>query len=139
MGLTLILALNQVSSGLPESILVSGHRAQASPRGRPCLFLNKPPLFHAQLDVSWPPREGATMSSTMIQGPTKKKEKTQQQQKPSALSVVCWVFHIQKQLQTCPSPGLEQKFLQTAGDVTWKLSEEKLVAVCKFHFLSLSG
>lgn len=29
--LTLILVLNQVSSGLPESILVSGRRAQATP------------------------------------------------------------------------------------------------------------
>lgn len=132
MGLTLILVLNQVSSGLPESILVAGPK----PHRRPCLFLTKPPLFHAQLDVSLPLREGTTMSLTMIHGTTKKRTTT----KSPLLSLLCAGFSISRNSsKPNMSPGLGQKFLQPTGDVMWKLSEEKLEAVCKLHLLSFSG
>lgn len=125
--LTLILSLHQVSSDLPESIFVSTRQAEALRGGG--LFLNKPPLFYMQLDWGggWPPREGATMSPTMIQWSTMvAKTKTH------FLSCVAFPYPETAPTegeQIGPSPGLGQKFLQCANDATRKPSEETRRAV----------
>lgn len=95
--LTLILVLNQVSSGLPESILVSGRRAQATP----------PPVFIFNQASSVPRAAGCELATAWRchnelnndSGHNKKNKKPNNNKKPSALTVVCRVFHIQKQLQ----------------------------------------